>query len=181
MLEDLAFLWTTELTFSSIATVSENCFTSVLHGVWHMWTGIPAQDDCTTYHNSSAFLGFASETVFFYVTPQVFYWIQVWRLGWPLHNFHLVGLEPRYCSLTGVFGVEGDTGVNFPVPLPQKINSSRPNPTKKLWEIPSRSTPGRMTPIPSHSRVVFFLFFFLWPKSVSYSKNIVQITVCPPY
>ncbi len=59
MLEDLAFLWMTELTFSCIATVSENCFTSVLHGVWHLWTGIPAQDDCTTYHNSSAFLGFA--------------------------------------------------------------------------------------------------------------------------
>ncbi len=29
----------TELTFSCIATVSENCFTSVLHGVWHLWTG----------------------------------------------------------------------------------------------------------------------------------------------
>ncbi len=64
MLEDLAFLWITELTFSCIATVSENCFTSVLHGVWQLWTGIPAQDECTTYHNSSAFLGFASETAF---------------------------------------------------------------------------------------------------------------------
>ncbi len=79
--------------------------------------------------------------------------------------------------------LEGDTGVNSqtsPVPLPQKIISSRPNPTKKLGEnpVPSRSTPGRMTPIPSHSRVV--VFFFL-PKSVSYSKNIVQITACPPY
>ncbi len=39
ILEDLAFLWMTELTFSCIATVSENCFTSVLHGVWHLWTG----------------------------------------------------------------------------------------------------------------------------------------------
>ncbi len=64
MLEDLTFLWITELTFSCIATVSENCFTSVLHVFWHLWTGIPAQDDCTTYHNSSAFLGFASETAF---------------------------------------------------------------------------------------------------------------------
>ncbi len=64
ILEDLAFLWMTELTFSCIATVSENCFTSVLHGVWHLWTGIPAQDDCTTHHNSSAFLGFATETAF---------------------------------------------------------------------------------------------------------------------
>ncbi len=42
-----------------------------------------------------------------------------------------------------------------------------------------RSTPGRMTPIPSHSRVVVFLFFL--PITVNYSKNIVQITACPPY
>ncbi len=105
MLEDLAFLWMTELTFSCIATVSENCFTSVLHGVWHLWTGIPAQDDCTTDHNSSAFLGFCLRNSIFDVTPQVFYWIKVWRLGWPLHNVNLVGLEPRCCSLTGVFGV----------------------------------------------------------------------------
>ncbi len=41
----------------------------------------------------------------FEVTPQVFYWMKVWRLGWPLHNINLVGLEPRCCSLTGVFRV----------------------------------------------------------------------------
>ncbi len=55
--------------------------------------------------------------------------------------------------------LEGDTGVNSqtsPVPLPQKLISSRPNPTKKLGENPVPSTPGRMTPIPSHSRVGFF-------------------------
>ncbi len=58
-------------------------------------------------------------------------------------------------------GVEGDTGVNSqtsPVPLPQKFISSRPNPMKKLGENHVPSTPGRMTPIPSHSRVVFFFF-----------------------
>ncbi len=58
-------------------------------------------------------------------------------------------------------GVEGDTGVNSqtsPIPLPQKCISSRPNPMKKLGENPVPSTPGRMTPIPSHSRVVFFFF-----------------------
>ncbi len=57
--------------------------------------------------------------------------------------------------------LEGDTGVNSqtsPVPLPQKLISSRPNPTKKLGENPVPSTPGRMTPIPSHSRVVVFFF-----------------------
>ncbi len=70
LLEDLAFLWMTELTFSCIATVSENCFTSVLHGVWHLWTDIPAQDD------SSAFLGFCLRNSIFDVTPQVFYWIK---------------------------------------------------------------------------------------------------------
>ncbi len=36
---------------------------------------------------------------------KVFYWIKVWRLGWPLHNVNLIGLEPRCCSLTGVTGV----------------------------------------------------------------------------
>ncbi len=58
--------------------------------------------------------------------------------------------------------VEGDTGVNSqtsPIPLSQKLISSRPNPTKKLGENPVPSTPGRMTPIPSHSRVVVFFFF----------------------
>ncbi len=57
--------------------------------------------------------------------------------------------------------LEGDTGVNSqtsPVPLPQKLIPSRPNPTKKLGENPVPSTPGRMTPIPSHSRVVVFFF-----------------------
>ncbi len=64
MIEDLVLLWMTELTFNCIAMVSENCFTSVSHGVWRRWTCIPAHDDCTTHHSSSAFLGFASETVF---------------------------------------------------------------------------------------------------------------------
>ncbi len=62
-------------------------------------------------------------------------------------------------------------------------NLSRPTPTKMYLfpsqshektggKIPSRSTPGWMTPIPSHSRVVVVFLFFL-PKSVNYSKNIV--------
>ncbi len=41
----------------------------------------------------------------------------------------------------------------------QTLISSRPNPTKKTGG-KSRSTPGRMTPIPSHSRVVVFFFFW---------------------
>ena len=32
---------------------------------WHLSTGIPAQDDLTALHNSSAFLDFASEKAFF--------------------------------------------------------------------------------------------------------------------
>ncbi len=81
------------------------------------------------------------------------------------------------CSL------EGDTGVDFqtsPVPLPQKKISSHPNPTKKLGENPvpfhSRKNDSHSLPLPCFC--VFFCFF--WPKSVSYSKNIVQITACPP-
>ncbi len=75
--------------------------------------------------------------------------------------------------------LEGDTGVDFqtsPIPLPQKKISSRPNPMKKLGEMPSRSTPGEeWFPFPPTPVLLFF-----WSKSVSYSKNIVQITVCPP-
>ncbi len=81
-----------------------------------------------------------------------------------------------------VHTLEGDTGVNSqtsPVPLPQKLISSRPNPMKKLGENPvpfhSRKNDSHSLPLP-----VLFFFFFL-PKSVSYSKNIVQITACPPY
>ncbi len=51
----------------------------------------------------------------------------------------------------------------------QTLISSRPNPTKKLGE----------NPVPFHSRVVVFFFFFF--ITVNYSKNIVQITACPPY
>ncbi len=72
--------------------------------------------------------------------------------------------------------LEGDTGVDFqtsPVPLPQKIISSRPNPTKKLGENPvpfhSRKNDSHSLPLPC---CVFFWGFF-WLKSVSYSKNIV--------
>ncbi len=52
--------------------------------------------------------------------------------------------------------LEGDTGVNSqtsPVPLPQKLISSRPNPTKKLGENP---VPFHSRKNDSHSRVFFF-------------------------
>ncbi len=52
--------------------------------------------------------------------------------------------------------LEGDTGVNSqtsPVPLPQKLISSRPNPTKKLGENP---VPFHSRKNDSHSRVVVF-------------------------
>ena len=80
MLEDLAFLWITELIFRTASHLC--CMEST--NFWHLWTGIPAQDDCTTYHISSAFLGFCLKNSIFYVTPQVFYWIKVRGLGWPL-------------------------------------------------------------------------------------------------
>ncbi len=87
MLEDLAFLWMTELTFSCISMVFEICFTSVLHGVWHLWTGIPAQDDCNTYQNSSAFLGFASEIAF--LSPYKFS-IGLRSGDWAAHSITLI-------------------------------------------------------------------------------------------
>ncbi len=79
--------------------------------------------------------------------------------------------------------LEGGTGVNSqtsPVPLPQKLISSRPNPTKKLEENPA-PLPEEWLPFPPTPVLLFFLLFIFLPKSVSYSKNIVQITACPPY
>ncbi len=61
-----------------------------------------------------------------------------------------------------VYAVEGDTGVNSqtsPVPLPQKLISSRPNPTKKLGENPvpfhSRKNDSHCLPLPC----CIFIFF----------------------
>ncbi len=105
MLEDLAFLWMTELTFSCIAMVSENCFTSVLHGVWHLVNRYSSPGQLHYILQFLCISWFCLRNSIFDVTPQVFYWIKVWRLSWPLHNVNLVGLEPRCCSLTGVFGV----------------------------------------------------------------------------
>ncbi len=61
----------------------------------------------------------------------------------------------------------------------QTLISSRPNPTKK--------TGGKSRPVPLPEEwfpfpptpVLLFFFFFL--ITVNYSKNIVQITACPPY
>jgi len=53
--------------------------------------------------------------------------------------------------------------------------SSRPNPTKKLEENPV-PLPEEWLPFPP-TPVLFFFFLI----TVNYSKNIVQITACPPY
>ncbi len=88
--------------------VSENCFTSVLHGVDQLLAPVNRYSSPGRLHYRPQFLStswFCIRNSIFDVTPQVFYWIKVRSLGWPLHNVNLVGLEPRYCSLTGVFGV----------------------------------------------------------------------------
>ncbi len=54
------------------------------------------------------------------------------------------------CVCVCVCVLEGDTGVNsqtFPIPLPQKLISSRPNPTKKL---------GEWLPFPPSPVLLFF-------------------------
>ncbi len=104
MLDDLDFLWMTELTFSCS------------HGFWKLlhicvaWSLAPVNRYSSPgqLHYIPQFLcisWFCLRNSLFDVTPQVFYWIKDSRLGWPLHNVNLVGLEPRCCSLTGVFGV----------------------------------------------------------------------------
>ncbi len=59
----------------------------------------------------------------------------------------------------------------------QTLISSRPNPTKKLEENPV-PLPEEWLPFPPTPALGFFFFFLI---TVNYSKNIVQITACPPY
>lgn len=70
---------------------------------WHLSAGIPAQDDFTTFHSSSAFLGFASETALL-IAPYKFS-IGLWSGNWSGHSITLTLLEPRYYTLAGVFGI----------------------------------------------------------------------------
>lgn len=50
MLEDLDFLWITELIFRCVARVSENCFTSVLHGVDQLLAPVNRSSSPTWLH-----------------------------------------------------------------------------------------------------------------------------------
>ena len=63
-IHDSAFLWITKLIFSCISTVSENRFTSVLRGVDQLLASVNRYSSPGWCHNSSAFLGFASQTAF---------------------------------------------------------------------------------------------------------------------
>ena len=63
------------------------------------------QDHWTTFDNSSAFLGFVSQTAFLMSPHKFSIGLRLWGLGWQLYNINLVGLEPRRCFLTGLFGV----------------------------------------------------------------------------
>ena len=101
MLEDVAFLGISELLSYCITTVSENWFTSVLHRV----DQLPAKDNSTPFHRSSASPDFCLRNSIPDITPQVSCWIKVLGLGWTLHDVNLVGLEPRWWLLTGVFWV----------------------------------------------------------------------------
>ena len=103
MLEDLAFLWVTELIISCITTVFENCFTYVLHVINQLqafrysspgWLDYIPQFLCISW--------FCRINSISYVTRLSM--IKVWGLCWQLHNVNL-GLEPRCSLLTYVFGV----------------------------------------------------------------------------
>ncbi len=126
--------------------------------------------------------------------PSVICSFRIWSFCWSAHGnrcweglrwLHLDANQEQIKRLKAVeintLLIEGDTGVNSqtsPVPLPQKLISSRPNPQKNWRKIPvpfhSRKNDTHSLPLPC------CCYFFL-PKSVSYSKNIVQITACPPY
>ena len=51
------------------------------------------------------FLGLCSSTDLFNSAPQVFYWIEVWWLRWPLQNVDLVFAKPFLCGSWGMLWV----------------------------------------------------------------------------
>ena len=81
-------------------------FTPALYGenagVYPEQVTIPGPLDCIAQFLWNSW--FCPRNSIFDVTPQVFYQIQVWGLGWPLHNVNLVGLEPLCCSYWCVWG-----------------------------------------------------------------------------
>ncbi len=66
-----------------------------------------------------------------------------------------------FCKTCALSKLEGDTGVDFQT-SPAKLNLVRSQSHEKTGgKIPSRSTPGRMTFISSHSGLFYFILFFL--------------------
>lgn len=72
--------------------------------LWHLSAVIPLQDSFTTFQFIYISWCCFRHSIFD-VTLQVLDWIKVRGLGWPLHNINFVGLEPRFCSFTSVFGL----------------------------------------------------------------------------
>ena len=106
MSEYTSFLRINEIIFSCITTFSENCFTSVLLGVDQHLSPVNRYSSPGPLDYILPFLcilWFCLRNNIFDVTPEVFYWIRVWRLYWPLYNVTLVGLEPRFCCLLVCF------------------------------------------------------------------------------
>lgn len=97
-----------KLIFSCITMVSDNCFTSVVHGVDQLLAPVNRYCSPGQLYYVPQFLcisWFCLMNSIFYVSPQVFYGIKVRGLCWPLHYLNSVCLKPWFCSLAGVFGV----------------------------------------------------------------------------
>ncbi len=122
--------------------------------------------------------------IFYWLPCESWIWVvpphsTAWLYWFPYHVFDAVPVKYQKVMYSGYYRnlgflrygneycvLEGDTGVNSqtsPVPLPQKLISSRPNPTKKLGENPvpfhSRKNDSPSLPLPCR----FFTPILLWP------------------
>ncbi len=75
------------------------------------------------------------------VTPQVFNWVEVRGLSWPLHYLNPFCLKPRFCSLTRVFGPR--LFPSFMKPLPQKYAMGSENAAVQWFHMRCAYSTGR--------------------------------------
>ena len=122
MLEDLVFLWISDLIFSYITTVCETCFTSVFTestSFCHLWTAVPVQDLWTTVHSVSALLGVSSEMIIL-MSPQTC--SNGSRSGdWAGYSITLILLVWNQ-DAAAYWSVWGHCLVDTPFPLRRKAN-----------------------------------------------------------
>ena len=96
-----------KLIFSCITTVSDSCFTSVVHGVDQLLAPVSRCCSPGQLYYVPQFLcisWFCLMSSIFYVSPLVFYGTKLRGLCWQLHDLNSVCVEPWFCRLLVCLG-----------------------------------------------------------------------------